>query len=135
LQKNRKNIKTLIMAKEQETLNSYNIISAGTIVKGEFHTSGNIRIDGCFEGNISTKGRLIVGQVGIITGTIACQNGEFEGEVNGTIEVEQHLALKSTTRLIGDVKTDKISIETGAMFHGHCKMNFQKNEIPPNKNK
>ena len=121
------------MAKETETFNSYNIISAGTIVSGEFHTPGNIRIDGAFEGNISTKGRLIVGQAGSITGNITCQNGEFEGQVNATVEVEQYLALKATAKMVGDIKTDKISIETGAVFHGHCRMN--PGEIPFDKDK
>jgi cytoskeletal protein CcmA (bactofilin family) len=121
------------MAKETENFNSYNIISAGTVISGEFHTPGNIRIDGTFEGNISTKGRLIIGQAGSISGTISCQNGEFEGNVNATVEVEQHLALKATAKMIGDIKTDKISIETGAVFHGHCKMN--PNEIPFDKEK
>jgi cytoskeletal protein CcmA (bactofilin family) len=122
------------MAKEHETLNSYNIISAGTIVKGEFHTPGNVRIDGSFEGNISTKGRLIVGQAGSIAGTIVCQNGEFEGQITATVDVEQHLALKASAKLVGDVQTDKISIETGAIFNGHCKMNLSRNEIPFEKN-
>ena len=123
------------MAKELETLSSYNIISAGTVINGEFHTPGNIRIDGSFEGNISTKGRLIVGQAGHLSGTITCQNGEFEGVVNAAVEVEQHLALKATAKLIGDVKTDKISIETGAIFHGYCKMNPRREEIPFDKEK
>ena len=123
------------MAKELENFNSYNIISAGTIVSGEFHTPGNIRIDGVFEGNISTKGRLIVGQAGHISGAITCQNGEFEGEINATVDVEQHLALKATAKMIGDIKTDKISIETGAIFHGHCKMNPGRAEIPFDKEK
>ena len=123
------------MAKETETFNSYNIISAGTVVNGEFHTPGNIRIDGAFEGNISTKGRLIVGQAGSISGTISCQNGEFEGHVNASVEVEQHLALKATATVLGDIKTNKISIETGAVFHGHCKMNPGKIEIPFDKDK
>lgn len=123
------------MAKEAETLNSYNIISAGTVMKGEFHTPGNIRIDGTFDGNISTKGRLIVGQAGKISGKVACQNGEIEGEINATVEAEQHLALKATATIIGDIHTDKISIETGAVFHGHCKMNPREAEIPFDKDK
>ncbi|MDR1951327.1 MAG: polymer-forming cytoskeletal protein [Bacteroidales bacterium] len=118
------------MAKETENFNSYNIISAGTVIKGEFHTPGNIRIDGEFEGDISTKGRLIVGNSGVIKGTIACQNAELEGMIEATVDVEQHLALKATSKLIGDVKTDKISIETGAVFHGYCRMNLGKSEIP-----
>ena len=116
------------MGKEAEPFNSYNIISAGTSIKGDFHTTGNIRIDGEFDGNVSTKGRLIIGQQGLVKGSIFCQNAEFEGQINATVEVEQHLAVKSTARLIGDVKTDKISIEIGAIFCGHCKMNPGKDE-------
>ena len=123
------------MGKENETLNSYNIISAGTVVKGEFHTPGNIRIDGAFDGTLSTKGRLIVGQAGNVSGNISCQNGEIEGEINATVNVEQHLALKATATVVGDIHTDKISIETGAIFHGHCKMNLRAAEIPFDKDK
>lgn len=123
------------MAKENENFNSYNIISAGSSIKGEFQTTGNIRIDGEFEGDIAAKGRLIVGQNGSVTGTITCQNAELEGKIKASIEVEQHLAIKSTAKIIGDVKTDKISIETGAIFHGHCAMNLHTDEIPFEKEK
>ena len=118
------------MAKENENFNSYNIISLGTTIKGELQTAGNIRIDGDFEGGIVSKGRLIVGQNGSVSGTIVCQNAELEGKIKATIEVEQLLAIKSSARVVGDVKTDKISIEAGALFHGHCKMNLHKEEIP-----
>ncbi|MCL2414948.1 MAG: polymer-forming cytoskeletal protein [Bacteroidales bacterium] len=123
------------MAKESEKLNSYNIICTGTIVSGEFHTPGNIRIDGTFDGSISTKGRIIVGPGGKVSGKIACQNGEFEGEINAVVEVEQHLALKATTTVTGDIHTDKLSIETGAVFHGHCKMKPREAENSSKKDK
>ncbi len=75
-----------------------------------------------FEGTISTEGKLIVGTTGSIRGKIFCQNAEFEGQITADVEVQQLLALKASAKLVGDVKTDKICIETGAIFIGQCKM-------------
>ncbi len=100
----------------------YNIVGAGTSITGDFATTGNVRIDGTFEGKISTNGKLIVGRAAKINGGISCQNADIEGCVTANIEVAEHLSLKSTAKVIGDVCVDKISIEPGAVFVGHCKM-------------
>ncbi len=109
------------MAKQPENLNTCTIISEGTTFKGELQTVGNTRIDGIFEGGVVSEGRLIVGQSGNVSGTIVCQNAEMEGNVKAKIEVEQLLILKSKARVAGDVKTDQITIEAGAVFCGNCR--------------
>ena len=40
---------------------SINIISEGTKIKGDVLANGDIRIDGELMGNISAKGRLVIG--------------------------------------------------------------------------
>lgn len=111
------------MAKQSENqLNTYNIISAGTRLKGDIVSEGNIRIDGNFEGDITLGGKLIVGPEGTIKGTVSCQIAELDGRVEASMEVKDLLVLRATATLIGDVLTEKISIEQGATFLGHCKM-------------
>jgi cytoskeletal protein CcmA (bactofilin family) len=52
----------------------HNVIVAGTIIKGDITTDGDFRIDGKIEGTIASKGRIIVGNSGNITGTVKAEN-------------------------------------------------------------
>jgi cytoskeletal protein CcmA (bactofilin family) len=110
------------MAKNENTGSSVNLIGPGTIIKGDIDTNGDIRIDGSIEGTIKVKGKLVVGNTGKIVGDIQCQNAEIFGEINGQIGVSELLSLKASAKMNGDIVTNKLSIEPGAVFSGTCKM-------------
>ncbi len=101
---------------------SINTIGAGTVIKGDIKSSGNFRIDGTLIGSINCKGKIIVGNTGIVEGDINCQNADFSGEINANVKISELLALKASSKLIGDVITNKLSIEPGAKFSGSCNM-------------
>ncbi|HEN21362.1 MAG TPA: polymer-forming cytoskeletal protein [Desulfobacteraceae bacterium] len=111
------------MAKVNETENSnINLISNGTEITGDVKSEGDIRIDGTLIGNLSTKGKVVIGNTGKVKGEVACKNSEVSGEVDGKISVSQLLTLKISSRINGDIITDKLSIEPGARFTGNCNM-------------
>jgi cytoskeletal protein CcmA (bactofilin family) len=99
-----------------------NRIVEGTHIEGDIKSESNIRIDGYVKGTVSTKGRLVLGATGKIDGEIICKNADIEGKLNGIIEVNELLSLKSTAILHGEISTNKLSIEPGAIFSGNCKM-------------
>jgi len=99
-----------------------NRIGPETIIKGDIISDGNFRIDGTLEGSINTKGKVVVGEKGLIQGEVVCQNADVEGTIKGKLHVVQLLALKSTANIHGDILVDKLSIEPGANFTGTCKM-------------
>ncbi|MHC1708470.1 MAG: polymer-forming cytoskeletal protein [Bacteroidales bacterium] len=101
---------------------SINLLGAGTVVKGNITSNGDIRIDGTLIGSIQSKGKVVVGPTGIVEGEIVCQNADLSGNVKAQVSVTELMTLKSTSRLVGDVKTSKLAIEPGAMFTGSCKM-------------
>jgi cytoskeletal protein CcmA (bactofilin family) len=101
---------------------SINLISQGTIIKGDINSNGDIRIDGQVEGTIITKGKLVVGPTGIVIGEVSCTNADISGSVNAKITVSELLSLKSTAKLNGDISTNKIAIEPGANYTGNCTM-------------
>lgn len=101
---------------------SINIISKGTKITGNIVADGDIRIDGELKGNISAKGRLVVGATGSIEGEIACNNIEVSGAIKGKIKADELLSLKATSRVSGDIVLGKLSVEPGAEFTGTCKM-------------
>lgn len=112
------------MAKiEQETSsNTFNQIVVGTIIKGEVISENDIRFDGTLNGNLTTKGKVIVGASGIINGEINCKNSDIFGKVEGKIKVSELLSLKSTAKISGDIITNKLAIEPNAVFTGTCNM-------------
>ena len=111
------------MAKTMELENSpINIITDGTVIKGDIIASGDFRLDGKLEGNIQLNGKLVVGDSGIINGNVLCQNANIIGCVNGNISVKELLSLHATARVRGDILINNLSIEPGAMFSGKCRM-------------
>ena len=106
-----------------------NRIVEGTSIEGEIRCESNIRIDGSFVGNLSTKGRLVIGPAGRIEGIVNCQNAEIEGLVKGKLYVQQMLSLKGTAKVEGDIFTDKLAVEPGSSFTGACNMGAKVKEM------
>ena len=119
------------MAKQTETVPDMGInrIVEGTSIEGEIRCESNIRIDGSFVGNLSTKGRLVIGPAGRIEGIVNCQNAEIEGLVKGKLYVQQMLSLKGTAKVEGDIFTDKLAVEPGSSFTGACNMGAKVKEM------
>ncbi len=101
---------------------SINLIGNSTTIKGEVKSNGDIRIDGTLIGQVYSKGKIVVGNTGIIEGEIYCQNADFSGNIKAKVEVSELLTLKATSRLRGEIVTNKLAIEPGARFTGTCTM-------------
>lgn len=119
------------MARNPETVPDMGInrIVEGTSIEGDIKCESNIRIDGSFVGNLTTKGRLVVGPTGKIEGTVNCQNAEIEGLVKGKVFVQQLLSLKGSAKVEGDIFTDKLAVEPGSSFTGACNMGAKVKEL------
>lgn len=103
-------------------VDTINIISAGTTIKGDLKTDGVIRLNGILIGNLETSEKLVIGQNGKVEGDIKCKNADIEGQIFGTIAVQELLFLKRSSNLQGDITTKQLSVEPGAIFTGTCKM-------------
>lgn len=103
-------------------VNSISRISAGTVIKGEILSPGDIRIDGTFDGKIQSRGRVVIGETAVIKGDIVCDNVDLWGKVEGNIFVKDTLALKEGCVVNGNLHIKKLSVELGAVFNGNCKM-------------
>ena len=99
-----------------------NRLGQSTSIKGDIQSDGNFRIDGKLEGTIETKGKVVIGASGLVTGDVICSHADIEGTIKGRVKVSELLSLKSTAKIHGDISTDKLSIEPGAVFTGTCQM-------------
>ena len=96
-----------------------NRIVEGTTFEGNIRSESNMRIDGTFEGDIATKGRIVVGPKGIIKGNVTCNHCEVEGVMEGQIEVKELMALKSSAKVAGQILLRSIECGGGCTACGH----------------
>lgn len=99
------------------------IIAAGTSLKGDLTSNGDIRIDGTLQGNIHCTAKVVIGANGIVEGDIAGQQADIMGKVNGTVKVKELLQLKGGSNINGNIYASKLQIEPSANFNGQCHMN------------
>jgi cytoskeletal protein CcmA (bactofilin family) len=98
------------------------IIAAGTTLKGDISSSGDIRIDGTLQGNIMSTAKVVIGANGVVEGDISGQQADIMGKINGTIKVKELLQLKGGSNVNGNIYAAKLQIETSANFNGQCHM-------------
>ena len=101
---------------------SASLIGAGTSLKGDISSNGDIRIDGTLTGNIHCTAKVVIGANGVVEGDISGQQADIMGKVNGTIKVKDLLQLKSNCSVNGNLHAAKLQIEPSASFNGQCHM-------------
>src|SRR6476659_1889943 len=90
------------------------IIAAGTTVKGDITSNGDIRIDGTLQGNINSTAKVVIGANGLVEGDITGQQADIMGRVKGTIKVKELLQLKGGSLVNGNLHASKLQIEPSA---------------------
>ena len=108
--------------KYTELLGKTNRIVEGTIIKGDIISQADFRLDGELIGNFHSKGKIVIGPAGSVTGDIICKNADIEGKFNGKIQVFEVLNIKSKAVIYGEVTVGKLSVEPGADFSASCRM-------------
>lgn len=105
-----------------EFLGKTNRIVEGTIIKGDIISQADFRLDGELTGNFQTKGKIVIGPAGSVTGDIVCKNADIEGKYKGKIQVLEILNVKNKASIYGEVICGKLSVEPGADFSASCMM-------------
>ncbi len=82
----------------------------------------SLKINGQFNGSLSTKGTLTVGDAAQVDANIIGDNIVIAGKVKGNITANKMLVLMPTAVLRGDIFTPKLNIVEGAIFQGSCQM-------------
>ena len=98
------------------------IIGKGSVIEGKINIKSSIRVDGKIKGDISSTGTVTIGSEGEVEGTINAANAIIGGRVRGKMVVKGKIILEKNSVMIGDLKTQKLNINEGAVFDGNCIM-------------
>lgn len=105
--------------------NSINSIVAGTQIDGKVKSTNDFRIDGTLIGTLDCKGKVIIGTSGVVDGEIVCANALIEGKFDGNLTVKELLSVKDSAKITGEIVTDKLLVQSGAVFNVQCQMGGQ----------
>ncbi|MBN1550952.1 polymer-forming cytoskeletal protein [bacterium] len=104
----------------EKVSNGISTIADGLIINGNITGEGDMKLAGCVEGEVVLRnGKLIVEHSGYVEGNIEVKEIMISGEVRGKIHAASKVALSSTGKIRGDVKTARIDIAEGAFICGN----------------
>ncbi len=106
-------------------------LGKGTEFKGVITYDGTVRIDGKVEGEIITKGTLIVGETAVIDAEINAGTVVSGGKIHGNITATAKVQLLSPAVLNGSVRTPVLIVEEGVKFNGNCDMGREETQAEP----
>ncbi len=98
------------------------LLAKGVELKGEIRVEGTVRIDGRLDGIIQTKGTVVVGEEGVVKGTVNAGTLISSGKIQATITASDKVQLLKTSILMGEVHAPVFSMEEGAKFQGQSDM-------------
>lgn len=98
------------------------IIGQGSIFKGTIESEGIVRIDGEMEGDVVSRGDVVIGEGAKAKINITAKNVIIAGTMEGTADASGKLEIKETGVLTGCIRASDISIVDGGKFSGSSEM-------------
>jgi cytoskeletal protein CcmA (bactofilin family) len=94
-------------------------ISQGIKIKGEVTGSEDLFVDGQVDGKLNlANGSLTIGPNGVVKADVTAREVIVRGKVDGKVSGRDKVQLWSTGQVNGEVQTDRLAIEDGAMLRG-----------------
>jgi len=100
------------------------------MIKGELIGHEDLKLEGKIEGAISLGGhRLNVGSTAHIHADILAREVVVTGEVIGNVNAPDRIELKKGGPIVGDLTTNRLVIEDGAIFKGTIEIGRRNTQV------
>ena len=103
-------------------------LDKGTNVTGELEFAGTLRIDGNFQGSISTTDNLVIGEHAVVHADIKVGEIEIHGQFFGRIEAKTRVEVFPSGRVRGDIHTTLLCVNPGAKLDGGIHMTVESHD-------
>ena len=97
------------------------LLSEGSVLDGNLRAPAFARIDGQVTGDVMVDEGLILGEKGSIHGNVITKEMFVYGTVTGNIQASS-IEIKSTGKVSGEIRTQTLSVENGAIYNGTLSM-------------
>lgn len=98
------------------------------VFKGTLNFKRLLRIDGSFEGELVSEGKLVVGPSGTVKSNVNLQEAIVEGFVEGNINVSGRLEVRADAYIKGNITAKLLSVDEGARIEGNIQISGEKDQ-------
>lgn len=108
------------------------LLGKGSEFEGKLAFEGQVRVDGKFSGQISTKDTLVIAEGARVNAEVQAGTVIIHGVFEGNIRATQLVEMKTPGRVKGTVEAPAIAMDRGVVFEGTTKMeNIGKGAVAP----
>jgi cytoskeletal protein CcmA (bactofilin family) len=97
------------------------VVGKGAFIVGEITNCSQVEIAGALEGKVIAEA-VIVRAGGCLKGTVQSERAEVHGIIEGQVQVEQHLDIRSTGRVSGELAYGRLSVASGGCLAGNIQL-------------
>jgi len=100
----------------------HTILGPEASFEGKLTFQGQVRIDGKFKGEIFTDDVVVIGKDAEVVASINVGSLKLHGLLRGNVRASSSVELYPPARLFGDIETPNLTIQSGVIFEGACRM-------------
>lgn len=93
------------------------VVGKGASIVGEITNCSQVEIAGALEGKVVAEA-VIVRAGGCLKGRVCSERAEVHGTIEGQVQVEDHLDIRSTGDVSGELAYGKLSVASGGRLSG-----------------
>ena len=97
-------------------------LGAGTQYHGQFNFQGVVRIDGSVIGDIISDGVLVLGEEGLVEGSVRVGELIASGRIVGDVAASRRVILHKSAKVRGNLATPGVVVVDGAVINGQLCM-------------
>jgi cytoskeletal protein CcmA (bactofilin family) len=97
-------------------------VAADTSWHGTLRSEASVRVEGTFDGEITTEQELFIGPDAQVNATVHAATVVVAGNLTGRIECHERLEVRASGRVSGQIETRSIVVQEGAFMGGQLRM-------------
>jgi cytoskeletal protein CcmA (bactofilin family) len=97
-------------------------LGADTSVSGRLSFTAPTRLDGRLRGEVHATDVLVIGETGLVDGTVRGSNVVVLGSVDGAVFATERLEIGTSGRLKGSIETRELVVHEGGKLDGNCRI-------------
>ena len=99
------------------------LIGKAIRIKGKLRGREDLVVEGRVDGNIALEDHhLFVEPSAVLHANAQVNNITVKGEMHGNTDASDKVEIKATAKILGDIKTPRLVINSGARFRGNVDM-------------